>query len=207
MGDNHGPMVVAPAQLKLSLDDLRRVTIAVPGTRTTAFLALSLLLGKGGFRYQVVPFDRIIEAVLAGEFEAGLIIHEGQLTYAQAGLSKIVDLGQWWTQSRGLPLPLGGNAIRRDLPGGPKALSEICTILLESIRYALDHREEAVAFALHYARDMGQDLADKFVGMYVNQWTLDYGDVGRKAVRTLLREAVNAGIVPDCGDIDFVGVP
>ena len=204
MGDNYGPMVVAPRPRNLTLDDLRRVKIAVPGTRTTAFLALSLLLGKGNFQYEVVPFDQIIQAVSSGKFDAGLIIHEGQLTYANAGLAKIVDLGQWWTQSRGLPLPLGGNAIRRDIPGGPQALREICTILLDSIRYALEHRDESVAFALNYARDMGTDLADRFVGMYVNKWTLDYGDVGRRAVNTLLREGAEAGIVTAVGEVDFV---
>jgi 1,4-dihydroxy-6-naphthoate synthase len=204
MGDNYGPMVVAPQAKNLTLDDLRRVTIAVPGTRTTAFLALSLLLGKGAFKYEVVPFDQIIHAVSSGKYEAGLIIHEGQLTYANAGLTKLVDLGQWWTQSRGLPLPLGGNAIRRDLPGGEPALREVCTILLDSIRYALEHRDESVAFALNYARDMGKDLADKFVGMYVNKWTLDYGDTGRRAVNQLLREASDAGITPDVGEVDFI---
>lgn len=206
MGDNYGPMVVCPKGKPLSIDDLKLpgVTIAVPGERTTAFLALSLLLGKGSFRYEVVPFDRIIAEVKAGRFAAGLIIHEGQLTFADAGLSLVVDLGKWWTTTRGLPLPLGGNAIRRDLPGGPDELRKVCAILLESIEYALNHREEAVAFALNYARDMGSDLADRFVGMYVNKWTLDYGDRGRAAVNALLKEGAKAGIVPDVGEVDFV---
>ncbi len=200
MGDNYGPMVVAPKPM--TLDDLRGITLAVPGERTTAFLTLSLLLGKGGFKYRVVPFDQILPAVVAGEYEAGLIIHEGQLTYAQSGLELIVDLGKWWTQTHGLPLPLGGNAIRRDL--GQPAMGEICTILLNSIRYALDHRDEAVKYALGYARGMDRNLADKFVGMYVNKWTLDYGPRGQAAVAKLLGEATAAGLIPDCGDVDFV---
>ncbi|MCC7191173.1 MAG: ABC transporter substrate-binding protein [Phycisphaeraceae bacterium] len=206
MGDNYGPMIVAPASGKLQLEDLTspKITIAVPGTRTTAFLALSLLLGKDTFRYKVVPFDQIIARVVAGEFDAGLIIHEGQLTYANAGLRKLVDLGQWWTSTRGLPLPLGGNAIRRDLSGGRDEMRRVCTILLDSIRYALDHRDEAVRYALAYARDMGTELADKFVGMYVNQWTIDYGDIGRRAVNQLLAEAARAHITPDIGTVDFV---
>lgn len=206
MGDGYGPMVVAPGKSNLRLGDLSspNITIAVPGTRTTAFLALSLLLGKDKFKYQVVPFDQIIARVVAGEFDAGLIIHEGQLTYANAGLEKLVDLGQWWTATRGLPLPLGGNAIRRDLPGGTDEMRRVCAILLDSIRYALDHRDEAVQYALAYARDMGKDLADQFVGMYVNQWTLDYGDTGRRAVNQLLAEAAAARITPEIGAVDFV---
>ena len=135
--------------------------------------------------------------VLAGEYDAGLIIHEGQLTYAQAGLELVVDLGQWWKATRGLPLPLGGNAIRRDLG---EHIGPIAAVLLRSIEYALAHRDEAVAYALHYARDMEQPLADKFVGMYVNQWTLDYGDAGRRAVRQFLGEAAQAGLAPAAPD-------
>ena len=204
MGDGYGPMVVAPAagkSAKLAIADLRSLKIAIPGERTTAFLALQLLLGKDSFEYEPVMFDQIIPRVAAGEFDAGLIIHEGQLTYAHAGLDCVVDLGQWWTKTRGLPLPLGGNAIRRDLGDEMPA---ICAILLESIHYALAHRTEAVAYALNYARDMGHELADEFIGMYVNDWTLDYGDRGRQAVRQLLREAADAGITPDCGEIDFI---
>ncbi len=202
MGDGYGPMVVCPADKKMTLDDLKPgVRIAIPGRRTTAHLALQLLLGKDSYDYDVVMFDRIIPAVTAGEYDAGLIIHEGQLTYANAGLACVVDLGKWWTQSRGLPLPLGGNCIRRDL--GTQA-GPICAILSDSICYALEHRDEAIEYALNYARDMGSDLADRFVGMYVNQWTLDYGDVGRRAVQQLLAEATDAGITPPCGDIDFV---
>jgi 1,4-dihydroxy-6-naphthoate synthase len=152
-------------------------------------------------QFEVVPFDQIIAKVVAGEYDAGLIIHEGQLTYGDAGLDCVVDLGQWWSQQRGLPLPLGGNAIRRDL--GPQ-MQPLCRILLDSIRYALDHREQAVAYAVQFARDMGATLADRFVGMYVNQWTLDYGERGRQAVRTFLAEAADAGLVPDCGELEIV---
>ena len=202
MGDGYGPMLICAADKKLTLEDLKSgIKLAIPGRRTTAHLALQLLLGKGAYDYDVVMFDRIIPAVAGGEYDAGLIIHEGQLTYADAGLACVVDLGNWWTQTRGLPLPLGGNCIRRDL--GDQA-GPICTILCDSIRYALDHRSEAINYALNYARDMGGDLADRFVGMYVNQWTLDYGDVGRRAVQQLLTEAADAGITPRCGDIDFI---
>lgn len=200
MGENYGPMVVAPR--KLSIDDLRKVKIAVPGKRTTAFLTLSLLLGKDNFTYEVVPFDQIIDEVVAGRFDAGLIIHEGQLTYQKAGLEKIVDLGQWWQEKYNLPLPLGGNAIRRDL--GPEALTEVCTILQRSIEYALEHRKESLEYAMGFGRGLDTQLADEFVGMYVNHWTLDYGDRGRRAVNQLLSDAAKAGIVPDVGEIDFV---
>lgn len=201
MGDGYGPMVITRRGRDLTVDDLCGMKIAIPGERTSAFLALQLCLGRGSFAHEVVMFDRIIEAVGSGEFEAGLIIHEGQLTYANAGLECVIDLGRWWTDTRKLPLPLGGNAIRRDLG---EQMPRICGILLNSIRYALEHREEAVQYALNYARDMGADLADRFVGMYVNKWTLDYGDRGRAAVRLLLKEAADAGITPDCGQIDFV---
>ncbi len=199
MGDGYGPMIVAPRPL--TDEDLRHVTIAVPGERTTAFLALSLWLGKGAFRYEVVAFDQIIERVAAGDFDAGLIIHEGQLTYGKAGLERVIDLGQWWGAKTGLPLPLGGNAIRRDLADQAPA---ICRILYNSIRYAVDHREQAIRYALNYARDMGADMADRFVGMYVNDYTLDYGDRGRQAVRTLLTEAANLEMVPPIDVIDFI---
>jgi len=199
IGDGYGPMVIS--NQKREVDDLRNMKIAIPGRRTTAFLTLSLLLGKDAFAYEVVPFDQIIPAVASGQFDAGLIIHEGQLTYQNAGLHRVVDLGKWWSQTRQLPLPLGGNAIRRDLGG---AVGPICSILLGSIRYALEHREEAVRYALNYARDMDTDLADTFVGMYVNHWTLDYGQQGRQAVRLLLEEAADAGLVPRTGPIDFI---
>lgn len=201
MGDGYGPMVVVPMRSTLSVDDLKKVRIAVPGEQTTAFLSLSLLLGERLPNYEVVMFDEILPAVENGEFEAGLIIHEGQLTYGDRGLKCLVDLGQWWTESRDLPLPLGGNAIRRDLG---EQMPEICRILLSSIEYALEHREASIEYALNYARDMGSDLADRFVGMYVNKWTLDYGDRGRRAVRQLLSEAHAAGLIPDPGEVDFV---
>lgn len=199
MGDGYGPMVIC--RDARSIDDLRGLKIAIPGRRTTAFLTLSLLLGRDTFDFEVVPFDQIIPAVAQGRFEAGLIIHEGQLTYQNNGLHCIVDLGKWWSQSRNLPLPLGGNAIRRDMG---EAMRPICSILLRSIEYALSHRRQAVEYALNYARDMGSELADEFVGMYVNDWTLDYGQKGRQAVQLLLQEAADAGLVPHCGDIDFV---
>ncbi|MEE9211801.1 MAG: MqnA/MqnD/SBP family protein [Phycisphaeraceae bacterium] len=204
MGDNYGPILVATQPFNLS--DIKGKRIAIPGRRTTAWLALQLLLHEHGLSannitIENVMFDQIINRVGTGEFDAGLLIHEGQLTYADAGLHKIVDLGQWWTQSRKLPLPLGGNAIRRDLGD---QMRPICSILLNAIRYALEHRDQAVEYALNYARDMGADLADRFVGMYVNQWSLDYGDRGRQAVTQLLTEAANANLTPDLGEIDFV---
>lgn len=204
MGDGYGPMVIVPKDSPIrGVDDLRGARIAVPGLRTSAYLALALRMGgRDRFEPSVVMFDQIIAKVAAGEYDAGLIIHEGQLTYGDAGLRCVVDLGKWWTDTRGLPLPLGGNAIRRDL--GRPVMQEICSILLASIRHALEHREEAVEYALNYARDMGKALADKFVGMYVNKWTLDYGQRGRQAVRQFLREAAEAGLAPDCGEVDFV---
>lgn len=198
MGDGYGPMVVAPNHSRVRLSDLKNARLAIPGERTTAWLALQLCLAERGITppsAETVMFDQIIPRVTAGEFDAGLIIHEGQLTYGDAGLECVIDLGKWWTDSRGLPLPLGGNAIRRDV-GGPDELAAICGVLLDSIRHALDHRDQAVAFALNWARGMGGDLADRFVGMYVNHWTLDYGDRGREAVMRLLAEGEAAGLVP-----------
>lgn len=208
MGDSYGPMVVAPKDSPLhSVDHLtrdhgREITIAIPGDRTTAFLVLQLLLqGAGRYRFESVAFDEILPAVTAGQYDAGLIIHEGQLTYAETGLNCVVDLGEWWTTSRGLPLPLGGNAIRRDLAD---QMRPICTVLRRSIEYALEHRQEALEYALQYARGMGIDLADRFVTMYVNQWTLDYGDTGRRAVNQLLQEASDAGLIPPVEPVDWV---
>lgn len=201
MGDGYGPMVVA--REPMDVQDLRGRTIAVPGEQTTAFLGLSLLLGPGTFRHSVVMFDQILRYVADGKADAGLIIHEGQLTYQQHELHKVVDLGEWWKRTTGLPLPLGGNCIRRSL--GEAAINEVTAILKRSIEYSLAHRAEAVDYALAFARDMGRDLADEFVGLYVNQWTLDYGDIGRKAVRELLRRGHEAGVVPHPGEIDFVG--
>jgi 1,4-dihydroxy-6-naphthoate synthase len=200
MGDHYGPMVVARSPI--SIEDLRRTRIAVPGTMTTAYLALRLLLG-GEFQHEIIPFDRIIAEVAAGKFDAGLIIHEGQLTFQNRGLHLIVDLGVWWQEKTGLPLPLGGNVVRRDL--GSETISNISRLLKESIRYSLAHRSEALDYALQYARDMDKNLADRFVGMYVNDWTLDYGPRGRQAVKRLLDEAHSAGIIPSAVNVEFVG--
>jgi 1,4-dihydroxy-6-naphthoate synthase len=199
MGDRYGPMVVA--RKELAIGDLRNVTIAVPGTMTTAFLALRLLL-PGEIKHQVIPFDEIIPAVAAGKFDAGLIIHEGQLTFQNQGLRLIMDLGVWWQEKTGLPLPLGGNAVRRDL--GTETMRTISRLLKESIRYALGHRQDALDYALQYARDMDRGLADRFVGMYVNDWTLDYGPRGRAAVARLLDEGHRAGVIPHQVAVDFV---
>lgn len=199
MGDKYGPMVVA--KKPHSIEELKNVKIAVPGTMTTAFLALSLLIGKG-FSHEVVPFDEIIDAVAKGKYDAGLIIHEGQLTFQNQGLQLIVDLGVWWQEKTDLPLPLGGNVVRRDL--GAETIQQISLLLKESIQYSLDHRSEALDYALQYARDMDKSLADKFVGMYVNEWTLDYGPRGRAAVRKLLEEGHKAGIIPKPVEVEFV---
>jgi 1,4-dihydroxy-6-naphthoate synthase len=199
MGDRYGPMVVA--RKPLAIDDLKRVTIAVPGTLTTAFLALRLLLPEG-FRFDVLPFDQIIASVAEGRHEAGLIIHEGQLTFQNQGLKLVIDLGVWWQDRTGLPLPLGGNVVRRDL--GTDTILQISRLLKESIRYSLAHRQEALTYALQYARDMDRGLADRFVGMYVNEWTLDYGPRGREAVRRLLAEGHKAGVIGSPIDVEFV---
>ena len=199
MGDRYGPMVVA--RQPMTLDELKSARIAVPGTMTTAFLALRLLL-PGEFAYEVVPFDQILNAVEQGKYDAGLIIHEGQLTFQNQGLHLTVDLGVWWMQKTGLPLPLGGNVVRRDL--GSTTIRQISRLLKESIQYALAHRDDALTYALKYARDMDKSLADRFVGMYVNDWTLDYGPRGREAVRRLLDEGHRAGIIPAPTAVEFV---
>lgn len=200
MGDNYGPMVVARSQW--SIDDLRGKKIAVPGTLTTAFLMLKLLLGDD-FAHEVHPFDEILNLVEQGKVDAGLIIHEGQLTYADQGLKLIVDVGQWWKQETGLPLPLGGNAIRRDL--GREAMEEVTVLLRQSIQYGLDHRQEALAHAAKYGRDLDEARNDTFVGMYVNDWTLDFGETGRQAVATLLQRGYEAGIIPQPVELEFIG--
>lgn len=199
MGDKYGPMVVAKKQF--TLDELKTKKIAVPGTMTTAYLALRLCLGTD-FAYEVVPFDQILQAVESGKFEAGLIIHEGQLTFQNQGLKLIVDLGVWWYEKTGLPLPLGGNVVRRDL--GEETIQLVSKLLKQSIQYSLDHRQEALDYALQYGRDLDRNLADKFVGMYVNEWTLDYGERGRTAVRRLLEEAAKAKIIPSSVNVQFV---
>jgi 1,4-dihydroxy-6-naphthoate synthase len=200
MGDNYGPMIVA--REPLGIGDLRGKTIAVPGTLTTAFLTLKLLLGDA-FRHEVHPFDQILNLVAAGRCDAGLIIHEGQLTYADQGLHLIVDLGRWWHDETGLPLPLGANAIRKDL--GRPAMAEVTSLLKQSIQYGLDHRAEALEHALQYGRDLDRKQADRFVGMYVNDWTLNFGPRGREAVATLLRRGYEAGVIPRPVDLEFIG--
>jgi 1,4-dihydroxy-6-naphthoate synthase len=199
MGDRYGPMVVA--RKPLAVRDLSTVKIVVPGTMTTAFLTLRLLLPQG-FDHEVMPFDEIIPAVASGKFDAGLIIHEGQLTFQNQGLHLIVDLGVWWQEKTGLPLPLGGNVVRRDL--GIETIRNISRLIKESIRYGLNHRQDALTYALKYARDMDLDLADRFVGMYVNEWTLDYGPRGRAAVAKLLDEAHRACVIPEPVKVEFV---
>ncbi len=201
MGDNYGPMVVSKENL--SPQDLKEKTIAIPGTLTSAFLALSLYLGTKDFNYKVMPFDEIIPAVKEGKVDAGLIIHEGQLTYEREGLNCVVDLGKWWYEKTdGLPLPLGGNVIRKDL--GEKVMKEVSEILRESIKYSLEHRDEAIQYALKYARGLDKKDADKFVGMYVNELTVDYGERGRKAIELFLKEAAEKGFIPSVPDIVFV---
>jgi 1,4-dihydroxy-6-naphthoate synthase len=198
VGEGYGPMIVSPRPFSAS--EVKTRKIAVPGKLTTAFLALNLF--APGVETEVVPFDQIIPQVLEGKYEAGLIIHEGQLTYEKSGLHRIVDLGKWWLKVTGLPLPLGGNAIRREL--GPALMSTVTNSLRESIQYALDHREEALAYAMQFARDLDSSTADKFVGMYVNERTLDYGSDGREAVRRLLDMGHKAGIIGPEARVDWV---
>jgi 1,4-dihydroxy-6-naphthoate synthase len=198
MGERYGPIVVA--RERLPLEALAASTIAVPGERTTAFLALKLCLGD--FDYRVVPFDQIMDCVQREEVDAGLIIHEGQLTYASHGLRKVLDLGEWWHNETGLPLPLGCNVVRKDL--GEEMMSRIAAVLERSIRYGLAHREEALAYALQWAHDMDMSAADRFVEMYVNERTLNYGQVGREAVEMLLQRGYAAGHLPAPIKVEFV---
>lgn len=215
MGDNYGPMVVT--REPMSIEDLKGKKIAVPGTLTTAFLALNLCLGgkpttstkeqhtsgdAGTFTYEVHEFDEILNVVERGDADAGLIIHEGQLTYGDQGLQLVVDLGKWWMEKHNLPLPLGANAIRKDL--GQEQMEEVTRYLRESIQYGLDHREEALAHALKYGRNLDQGKADEFVGMYVNDWTIDFGERGRTAVAKLLEEGYKAGIIPNPVELEFI---
>jgi 1,4-dihydroxy-6-naphthoate synthase len=204
MGDRYGPMVVA--RRSMTLDELAGATVAVPGLRTTAYLALRLCLGSR-FHEVVVPFDRILDAVAAGQYagqpvDAGLIIHEGQLTYADQQLKLVVDMGQWWHDQTGLPLPLGANGIRKDL--GPEVIGDVHRLLRESIRYGLAHRDEALGHAMSFGRGLDRAKADRFVGMYVNDWTLDFGPIGRQAVARLLAEGHKAGVVPKLVAPEFV---
>ena len=223
MGDGYGPLVVrrrltgepenrrkSPAsslqQFDVSTPDetahelLRSATIAVPGKMTSAFLALQLFLGE--FDFVVVPFDKIFEAVESGRADAGLIIHEGQLTYARSGFEKIVDLGEWWKRKTGLPLPLGGNVVRKDIPSPVR--HDISQIIRESINYGLTHRDEAVGYSLAYARDMNSQLASKFIGMYVNDFTRDYGEIGRSAISKFLGDAHDTGYLDTPIEVEFV---
>lgn len=204
MGDRYGPMLVAPRKLRLA--DLAGKTIAVPGTLTTAYLALRLCLGYD-FPYVAVPFDQILDAVAAGSYagepvHAGLIIHEGQLTYADQGVELVLDTGQWWFDATGLPLPLGANAVRKNL--GPRVAADVNRLLRESISYGLEHRGEALAYALSFGRGLDQARGDQFVEMYVNDWTLDFGPRGREAVRQLLARGHAAGVIPALVEPEFV---
>jgi 1,4-dihydroxy-6-naphthoate synthase len=198
VGDGYGPMIVSTRALTIA--EVKHVKIAVPGTLTTAFLALNLF--APGIETEVVPFDQIIPQILAGKYEAGLIIHEGQLTYSKSGLHRIVDLGKWWRDITGLPLPLGGNAIRRDL--GKDVIHEVSDALKRSIQYALDHRDEALEYAMQFARDLDTASADKFVGMYVNERTVDYGSDGREAVSRLLDMGHKAGIIKPKAKVEWM---
>ncbi len=199
VGEGYGPMIVASRNIPL--DEIGGCTIAVPGTLTTAYLALKLFAPN--IATEVVPFDDIIPRVLQGKYEAGLIIHEGQLTFNKVGLHRILDMGKWWREQTGLPLPLGGNAIRRDL--GSDLMNSCCVALRDSIQYALDNREEALQYAMQFARDLDAQMADKFVGMYVNERTLDYGKDGREAIAKLLDMGYAAGIIPHKPNVEFAG--
>lgn len=196
IGDRYGPLVVS----KTPMDTVEGKRVAIPGEMTTAYLTLRLF--QPNFQAETRPFDKILEAVQRDEVDAGLIIHEGQLTYAREGLHKVIDLGEWWYEETGLPLPLGANVIRRNL--GTEKIHKITTLLKQSIQYSLDHRARGLEYAMTYARDMETALADKFVGMYVNDYTLDYGDKGRAGVRELLDRGNAAGIIPHRVDADFV---
>ena len=209
MGDGYGPLVIRKRRTSNverptpNSDDfqteLRNCLVAVPGTMTSAFLALKLYLGD--FKHIVVPFDQIFDAVTTGKADSGLIIHEGQLTYAKSGFEKVIDLGEWWKQEANLPLPLGGNVIRKDIPADVRR--DLLAIMRESIDYGLAHRHEAVAHSMPYARDMNEQLADKFIGMYVNDFTRDYGEKGRAAIRRFLGDACDAGYIDQVGEIEF----
>jgi 1,4-dihydroxy-6-naphthoate synthase len=209
MGDGYGPLVIRkrstsnvqrPTSNADPVKELRERLIAVPGKMTSAYLALQLYLGD--FKHVVVPFDQIFDAVRNGKADAGLIIHEGQLTYAKSGFEKVVDLGEWWKEKTELPLPLGGNVIRKDFP--PNVRHDLLEIMRESIDFGLAHRDEAVAHSMPYARDMTEQLADKFIGMYVNDFTRDYGDKGRAAIRRFLGDAKNAAYIDNLAEIEFV---
>ena len=198
VGEGYGPMIVASKEY--TVEQIKKKKIAVPGTLTTAYLVLKLFAPE--IQTEVVPFDQIIPQIIDGRYEAGLIIHEGQLTYAKSGLQRIVDFGKWWRDQTGLPLPLGGNAIKREL--GTELMREVSQALKESIQYALDHRDEALEYAMQFARDLDRQLAGRFVSMYVNERTLDYGDEGRQAIARLLEMGYEHGIIPHRPHLDFV---
>jgi 1,4-dihydroxy-6-naphthoate synthase len=198
MGENYGPMIVA--KKPLSIEELKEITVAIPGLETSAYLTMQLW--QPGLKVVAMHFDKILEAVVAGEVDAGLIIHEGQLTYKDAGLIQIVDLGVWWHQETGLPLPLGGNAVRKDL--GDEMMQEALRIFRTSVVYALEHREEALNYALSFARDMDPKMADRFVSMYVNELTVDLGERGKEAVRLFYQKAYDKGILKELVVPEFV---
>jgi 1,4-dihydroxy-6-naphthoate synthase len=211
MGDGYGPVVVA--NKPISLDNLKGKIIAIPGELTTAFLALQLCLGRGArvddekivnpaFKYVVIPFDRILNCVKTGQADAGLIIHEGQLTFESMNLHCVIDLGVWWQKETDLPLPLGGNCIRKNL--GKSDMHRITNLLKQSIAYSLEHRQEAVQYALNFGRDLNPKLADRFVGMYVNHWTLDYGEKGRQSITRLMDRGAQAGLIPEIPRMEFI---
>ena len=197
-GEGYGPMVVSSHPIRKT--ELAGRTVAVPGTLTTSYLALKLF--EPNVEVVTMPFDEILGAVKAKEVEAGLLIHEGQLLFSEMGLHRVVDLGRWWQQTTGLPLPLGANAIRRQL--GPEIGLQVARVIRESVGYALEHREAALDYAMQFARDMDPMLADKFIGMYVNRWTLDYGEEGRRAVRELLARGAAVGLVPSSFKVEFL---
>jgi 1,4-dihydroxy-6-naphthoate synthase len=198
MGKNYGPIVVSGKPMRPQ--SIGKMVVAIPGTLTTAFLALRLF--EPDVQYQVVPFDKILDEVQKGKFEAGLLIHEGQLTYREMGLHKVLDLGEWWLKETGLPLPLGGNVIRRDL--GKNMMERVAEDIRKSIQYGLDHREEAMAYAIQFSRGLDTQRVDRFIGMYVNDLTLDYGEEGRQAVKKLFQEAYKKKIIPERVALEFV---
>ena len=204
MGEGYGPMLVATRKIgsgTLKPSDLSKLRIAVPGTMTTAYLTLKLFAPE--VQTHVVEFDKITAAVASGEYDAGLLIHEGQLTYGSDGLQKILDLGQWWRGETGLPLPLGGNAIKRSL--GPEVMLTTANAIRDSIQHGLENREQALEYAMQFARDLNPDLANRYIGMYVNERTIDMGDDGREAVRRILAMGFERGIIPIESTVDFVG--
>jgi len=198
IGRNYGPVVVSGKPMRA--ESLVNRTVAIPGTLTTAFLVLRLF--EPNVQFTVVAFDKILDQVQRGKFSAGLLIHEGQLTYREMGLHKVLDLGEWWLEHTGLPLPLGGNVIKRDL--GKTLMNRVALDIRKSIQYGLDHREEALAYALHFARGMDPQRVDRFIGMYVNELTLDYGAEGQEAVRRLLDEAYSKNLIPKPVALEFV---